>query len=110
MQSDANAALDTTFTQQRRALTRGATGNVITTYATHATLTGAISQPSAGHLQNYGYKIGDLAAWLVRLPVGTDIVETDRLVTSDGNTLEVQVLLAPKSYQINLMMLATEVK
>ncbi len=66
-------------------------------------------QPSAGQLQNYGFKIGSLAAWHVSLPNNTDVEEQDHLVIS-GETLEVQVVLAPQSYSIFANVLASVIK
>jgi hypothetical protein len=110
-QAVAAGAFDETFTQQRAARTFGPTRNVIETWATVTpALAGNLAQPTAGQLQNYGYLIGSLSAWMVRVAVGTDIREGDRLITGDGNTLLVQVVLAPQSYQTSLRVLATEVK
>lgn len=110
MQATANASADVTFDLQRRTTGQGATGNVTTSYGHVANVSGSLAQPTAGQMQNYGYKIGSLAAWQVRLPVGTDVRETDHLVTPDGQTLEVQVILAPQSYQTAVRVLASEVR
>jgi len=68
-----------------------------------------VAEPTATHLQNYDYVIGSLAAWQVKLPVGTDIAHQDRIVV-EGQTLEVHVLLNPRSYAGLLTVLAAEVK
>jgi len=46
----------------------------------------------------------------VRLPVGTDIRVSDRLVTSDGQQLDVQVVLTPRSYPVAVQVIAAEIK
>jgi hypothetical protein len=74
-----------------------------------ATLNAGLTEPTAGQLQNYDYLIGSLAAWHVQLPVGTDVQAQDHLVI-DGNTLEVHVLLDPRSLQVLLSVIAAEIK
>lgn len=110
MQAVANSAMDLTLTQKRNSPTQGPTKNVIDNYVTVATLTGNLAQPTAGMLANYNYRVGDLAAYLVRLPYGTDIRASDRLVTTDGQTLDVQVVLTPQSYATAIQCIASEVK
>lgn len=68
-----------------------------------------MSQPSAGQLANYAYVIGSLSAWQVRLPVATQVQEQD-LITIEGQTLTVQVLLDLHSYPGLLTILASEIK
>jgi|SRR5579885_176001 len=67
-----------------------------------------VSEPSAGQLQNYDYLIGSLAAWRVRMPTTANVQHQDHLVI-DGSTMVVQVILAPKSYEVLRTVLATEV-
>lgn len=109
-QATAKASLDVSLDQQRNAPTQGPTGNVIDSYAHVATLSANLAQPSAQLLANYEYRVGDQASWLVRVPVGTDLRAGDRLVTTDGNTLDVQVLLTPQSYQTAIQAICAEVK
>jgi hypothetical protein len=71
-------------------------------------LLAGLSQPSAGQLQNFGYLIGDLAAWQAKLPVWANVAEKDRLMIS-GETLTVQKDLTPRSYPALLTCLVTEV-
>ncbi len=78
-------------------------------YGLLSTTVAGMRQPSANQLQNYGFKIGSLAAWHVSLPNNTDVQELDHLVIA-GETLEVQVLLTPQSYSIFANVLASEVK
>src|SRR5258707_11714776 len=78
-------------------------------YGLLSTTVAGMSQPSANQLANYNFKIGSLAAWHVRLPNSTDVEEQDRLVIA-GETLEVQVVLAPQSYSIFANVLASVIK
>lgn len=71
-------------------------------------LMAGLSEPTAGELQNYDYIIGDKAAWKVHLPVGTDVQHQDHLVI-EGSTLEVHVILVPRSYPALLAVLAAEI-
>jgi head-tail adaptor len=84
-------------------------GNVTRSYALTATVMGNLAQPTAGQLQNYGYAIADVAAWVARVPVGTDVRIGDRLIVG-GQTLEVQIELQPQSYQTAMRVLCAEVK
>jgi hypothetical protein len=68
-----------------------------------------MNQPSAGQLANYSYIIGALSAWQIRLPVGTNIQELD-LITVEGQTLTVQVLLDLHSYPGLLTVLCSEIR
>jgi hypothetical protein len=70
---------------------------------------GSLSQPTGTQLQNYDYLIGALAAWQVRVPVGTSVQATDQLHVG-GQVLEVQIVLQPQTYQGAIRLLATEVK
>ena len=78
-------------------------------YTLIATTTAGMSQPSGGQLQNYDYLIGSLSAWQVHLPYGTNVQHQDHLVI-DSQTLEVQILLDPQSYQVLLTVLASEIE
>ena len=110
MQATVNSALDITLTQQRNSPTQGPTRNTIDSYATVATLTGNLAEPTAGMLANYNYKVGSQATWVVRVPVGTDLRAGDRLITPDGQKLDVQVLLTPRTYPTAVRALVAEVK
>lgn len=109
LQADMNSLMEQSIAIWRRSISQGPTGNVIESYALNSTVKGTLSQPTAGMLANYDYLVGSLAAWAVRVPVGTSIQATDHLIVS-GQTLEVQIVLAPQSYQGAIRVLATEVK
>jgi len=99
----------TCLVQRKGAFVSDGAGGSSSAYTTIATVLAGMSEPTAGQLQNYDYLIGSLAAWQVKLPVGTDVKHQDHLVIS-GETLEVQVILAPRSYPALLTVLASEVK
>jgi head-tail adaptor len=105
----AQTFMNTPLTIQRRTTSKGATSNVITGWATVATVNGLLAQPTAGVLANYDYLIGSQAMWQVHVPVGTDIRASDRVLVG-GQTMEVQVVLQPQSNPISTRVLATEIK
>lgn len=111
--ADARAALDAlgdlSVTVQRKSESQGPTGNVKDTYAPVVTVKGSLNQPTAGMLQNYAYLVGNLTLWQVRLPYGTDVRDGDQLVIG-SDTLDVQDVLAPRSYDLSVRVLASEVK
>lgn len=78
-------------------------------YATVHTTVAGMRQPTAGQLQNYDYRIGSLAAWLVLLPYGTDVLVNDWLII-ETQTLYVHVLLNPHSIPGLSCVLAAEMK
>lgn len=108
-QAAADAALDKTLTVQRATLSDDGAGHKSQTWATVHTVSGNLAQPSGGLLENYGYLVGTTATWLVRVAAGTDILVGDRLLVG-GQTLLVQVLLQPQSYQTAMRFLCAEVQ
>ena len=110
IQSDvAAAACDKDCVIQRATISNDGYGSQTETYSTVATVKAGMTQPSGGMLQNYAYAIQDLAAWQVKFAVGTDVRERDHLVI-DGQTLEVHVILDPRSYMGLLTVIAAELK
>lgn len=110
MQAIANAALDQSITIKRNTggVSDGAGGKseadtIITT------VNGNLAQPSGQLMQNYDYLIGTTATWMVRVPVGTNVLENDLLFVG-GQKLRVQVILQPQSYQTSMRLLAAEVQ
>lgn len=71
-----------------------------------------VREPNAGTLQNYEYMVGDSATWHVQFPYGTDVEAMDQLVitmpNSLTNTLIVNKVLAPRSYELLREVLASE--
>lgn len=110
IQADAvAAACDKTCQILRKTTTPDAYGTPVDTWVLSSTVLAGVSQPSAGLLQNYDYLIGDLAAYHIRMPVGTDVRHQDHLVIS-GQTLEVHVILDPQSYSVFENVIAAEIK
>ena len=110
IQTDLNTwVLDKTCVIQRKSPTADAYGTSTPGYSTIATVSAGMTEPSASQLQNYAYLIGSLAAWHVRMPIGTNVRYQDHLII-ETQTLEVQVVLEPHSYPGLLSVLASEVK
>ncbi len=115
MQATVAGAFDLTCIVNRAALTSdGAGGNSKVyspvTQASGSTSVGCnLAQPSQQLLQNYDFLIGARSTWLVGLPVGTNVQEDDHLAVG-GQTLEVNILLDPKSYHTRLHVLASEIR
>lgn len=110
IQNDAvDAACDKTCEIYRKTRTPDGMGSSTETYNLIETTVAGMAQPSSTELANYDYAIGDKAAWTVRLPIGTDAIAQDHLLI-EGNTLEVNILLDPKSYEIFHSVIATEIK
>lgn len=110
IQSDtASQTLTLSCQIQRKSFVSDGAGGNNPTWSTIATVNAGMSLPTAGQLQNYDYLIGSLAAWQVKLPVGTNVQYQDRLVIS-GQTLTVQIVLTPRSLPALLTVLASEVK
>jgi hypothetical protein len=110
IQADAaNAACSLTCTIERyEARADDGQGGGTTTLTPVTTVLAGMSEPSGGQLQNYEYLVGAKAAWQVRFPVGTDVLELDRL-SIQGKLLTVDKVLQPRSYQALLTVLASEV-
>lgn len=83
-------------------------GNTSNYAKVHASVACSVNEPTGTHLQNYDFLIGAEKTWMVRLPVGTDVLERDHLVVGT-DTLEVHVLLQPRSYQALLTVLCAEI-
>lgn len=110
MQADAVSALDQTCTIQRATRTPRSSGGASQVWNVIASgVACAMAQPSGSQLQNYDYLVGSLSTWQIRLPVGTNIIEKDQIVVA-GQTLNAIKVLQPRSYQVLLTVLATEVK
>lgn len=72
------------------------------------TTTAGMGNPQASQLQNYAYKIGSQATFLVQLPYGSSVREDD-ILTIGGRDLLVQIILDPSSYDALTSLLASEV-
>jgi hypothetical protein len=112
IQSDVQAIVcDKPCVIQRATTTPDAYGTSTETWNTISpdNLKAGLSEPTAGQLQNYDYKVGSLATSQVKLPVGTNVAHEDRIII-EGQTLIVQAILTPRSYASLLTVLASEVK
>lgn len=110
MQADANSlVLDLSCKIERATRTPNSSGGASVTWGTVATVQAGMAQPSAGQLQNFEYLVGSKAAWQIRFPVGTDVLELDHLIIN-GETLEVAKVLTPRSLAVLLTVLAVELK
>lgn len=83
-------------------------GQAAATWTSVAVTVAGVSEPTGTQLQNYDYMIEAKATWLVKLPVGTAVLEQDRL-SIGTHLLEVQKVLEPRSYPALLTVLASEV-
>ena len=110
MQATALTAMDQTIVVQRATKTPGATGGYTESWTTHATVAGTLSQPTPELMQNYDYLIGPRDAWMVRVPVGTDVKRDDQLVISGVLTLRVESVPVLRSRQIVLTLLASMIE
>ena len=108
-QAASNAAGDETITVKRATPTSDGMGGSSQSWSTTSTVSGNLALPTGTQMQNYGYLIGPLDSWQVRVPVGTDVRPNDRLVIG-SQTLRVQVILQPQSYQTSMRLLASAVQ
>lgn len=111
IQSDAvKATCDKPCAIYRKTPTKDAIGSETDAWAQISPngLMAGIAEPTANMLQNYDYLIGSMAAWHVRLPVGTNIMHQDHIVIGT-HTLVVQKILEPRSYPALLSVLASEI-
>lgn len=110
MQNDAvRGACDLTCVIERATRTPLPSGGASVVWNTVATVQAGMTDPTSTQLANYEYMIGSLAAWLIKLPVTTNVQEQDHLIIN-GETLEVVKVLRPRSYEVLLTVLASEVK
>lgn len=110
IQADAAAAAcDLPCQIERASPTWNASGGADLTWQVIASVLVGMAEPTASQLENYGYLIGTLAAWQIRLPFGTNVLEQDRLIIN-GETLLVHKVMQPRSYTALLTVLAAEVK
>lgn len=90
-------------------------GQFTEAWSTIATINVGVALPKSSLLAAYAERIGSLATWLVKFPLGTIVVkEQQHLIITDGQgnsqTLVVQALLSPRSYELYLGALASEVR
>jgi hypothetical protein len=100
---------DVSCTIKRPSGTQGSLGYQSSSPTTITTLNVGIKQPSAGILALYADQIAANITAQVRMPPDTDVRQQDLLVLPD-QTLTVQVLLEPQSYNLELNVLASKVE
>jgi hypothetical protein len=107
----AEVACDKPAVIKRKTTTKDAYGSETEAFnpISPSDLMAGMTEPTGGQLQNYAYIIGDLAAWRLKFPVGTDVKLQDHVII-EGNTMVVQVNLTPRSYPALTTVLATEIK
>jgi len=109
LQSDAASAVcDQACTITRATLTDEPQGGHTSIRSTVVITLAGLQMPSATQLQNFGFETGSLAAWIVRLPIGTDVRSEDWLLIG-SDVLIVNRVKVPQSYPILITLLATEV-
>ena len=112
--TDLTNATAATFDQtgikvQHATRTKDAYGTFSETWTTKATVSGNYDKPTPKMMEQYAGIIGSQAAWIVRLPVGTQVANDDRLVIG-SDTLTVQTVISARSYATCVMVLATEIR
>lgn len=65
-------------------------------------------RPGTRLIQLYKDRLGDMTAWEISLPLGTDVQEGD-ILTIAGDTMEVRVLLE-QTWKVSEDVIATEVR
>jgi hypothetical protein len=113
LQAVAAAALDTPCVIQRNTPIKDAHGSQADSWATIATVSCNLAQPTSGLMQNYGFLIGSEDSWLVRLPAGQDVRRNDQIIVGatgpTQRTLRVAAALTPQSYSSSTRVLASVV-
>lgn len=111
MQAVATSALDVSGVIVKR-LTRVDDGYGTYSETESAVYTGAggWAKPTANVMQQYSGLIGSVAAWVVRLPSGTDCLRNDKVYMPTGEVLLVQADLSQSSYSTCKRVLATALR
>lgn len=115
LQDMVEETFDQSCTIQQKAVTPDSFGQNTEVWSTVAIVMVGVALPKSEVLKAYAERIGSLATWLVKFPLGTTTVsEQQHLIITDGQgnsqTLVVQALLSPRSYELYLGVLASEIK
>lgn len=108
IQAAASASFDQPCVVKRATDTQDTTGYTTHPWTTVTTTTARMAVPTGSYMQMIADKLSDLKTWLVSLPVGTSVQQNDLLIVG-GQTLTVQTVFAPQSYQASVRLLASEV-
>lgn len=111
MQTDAQGViLDQTCTIQRRSIASDGMGHSSESWpAVHSNVACHLALPTGSYMQNLADRLSELTTWVVSFPVGTDVLIGDRLIVG-SDTLTVQAVYNPQSFQILLTVEASEIK
>ena len=110
MEATVNTSLDTSCVIRRYTHVQDNWGSETDASPTTQTVMCNLSQPTAAQMQNYSFRIADLATWQVRFPYGTDVQQGDVLAVDGMTDMLVQALLGPHSYAVAIRVLASEVR
>ena len=108
MQTTATSSLDLPCQIQRAAKASDGYGGFSETWATIATVNCNMAQPTAALMQQYAQKLGNQKLFMVRLPANQDVKRDDQLIIA-SDTLRVQAVLTPRTYETARRVLASEV-
>lgn len=112
MRADANRLLDKMATVYRRTLTTDSSGGQADSYeaqsGTVACRLSATSVKSRARDMARGERIEAAEGWMVSLPIGADVIETDRLLIG-ALTYEVVSAADPRSFEVNLRLIVKKV-
>lgn len=78
-------------------------------WTTITTVKAMVLKPTIKQLEVYAARIGTLAIWEVKLPLGTDVKHQDHLEIN-GQTLEVHAVEDLDSYAVFISVMASEVR
>lgn len=100
---------------QDKTANEDAYGQFTEVWGTIATVNVGVALPKSSLLAAYAERIGSLATWLVKFPLDIAIIkEQQHLIITDSQgksqTLVVQALLTPRSYELYLGVLASEIR
>lgn len=112
MRADANRLLDKTATVYRRTLTDDDSGGQTATWpdaiGEYACRLSATSVKSRARDMVRGGRIEAIEAWMVSMPTGADVIETDRLLIGEV-TYEVVSAADSRSFEVNLRLIVKRV-
>lgn len=112
MRADANRLLPDTATIYRRTVTEDSSGGEASDWSTRIgevkCRLSATSAKTRAKDAVRGERIEAAEGWIVSLPVGTDVTETDRLTIND-TTYEVVSALDNRSYAVNIRLIVKRV-
>ena len=108
MQAACNAFLPGTAIVQRVTLVSDGMGGYTPTPTNIGTAICRVTPAGAGAEKLVAEKLTSLNNWVVTLPATTDVTTKDKLVIG-ARTLEVQAVLAPRSWEVTRRVIASEV-